>query len=163
MADRRYWDSTVFFAYLADQEGRAEKCEPIIRRAEEGEIEIVTSALTYAEVCWLPQYGRMDRRNRPEIRGFFEHPYIVTVQIDRRHALQAQDLVLDHGLRPRDALHVAAALVAQVDIIDTFDGDQLELDGSIEGSPPLRIAEPHVPPRLEDVQEEIFQKKVESE
>lgn len=157
MADQRYWDSTVFFAWLADQHDAQEQCARIIRRAEEGEIEIVTSALAIAEVLWLPDKPPPDPKNRGEIRRFFQHDYIIPVEIDRRTALRAQDLVWDYDeVKPKDALHLASALVAEVPVFDTFDEPLQKLDGKI-GNPPLRIGEPYVEPRSEDLQEDFWE------
>lgn len=41
--------------------------------------------------------------------------------VDRTLAERARDVVWNYGVKPKDAIHVATALDAQVDQLDTFD------------------------------------------
>ena len=43
--------------------------------------------------------------------------------LTRQLAEAAWDLVWDHDIDPKDAIHVASALAAKVDVLNTFDGD----------------------------------------
>src|SRR3972149_8594039 len=45
----RYWDSNAFLGWLNNEKGKAEKCEGVLNAAEEGKVEIVTSAWTLTE------------------------------------------------------------------------------------------------------------------
>ena len=56
----------------------------------------------------------------------------------------AQELVWDHGVRPKDAIHVATALEAQVQALETFDDGLLKKSETI-GVPPLLIRKPIAP------------------
>lgn len=78
------------------------------------------------------------------ISNFFKQEYIVVVQVTRTIAEQARALIwrFTH-LRPKDALHAATALYAEIENLHTFDADFLPLDGQI-GSPVLRVREPHM-------------------
>jgi len=49
-ADRRYWDSNAFLGWLNAERDKVGKCEGVLRAAEEGTIEIVTSAIALTEV-----------------------------------------------------------------------------------------------------------------
>lgn len=162
MAERRYWDTTTFFAWLANQADRADKCKRIVDWAERGEIEIVTSALTIAEVLWMntrPGDLRLKTGSRGPARDFFRHEYVVLVEVDRIIAENAQELVWDYGVPPKDAIHLASAIRARVKILDTFDSDQLNLDGVLpvgESGEKLSIAEPYHPPTPDELQEKLF-------
>ena len=48
-----YWDSDCFLGHFKAEDGKAEKCDGVIQRAERGEALIVTSAFTLAEVLWM--------------------------------------------------------------------------------------------------------------
>jgi hypothetical protein len=48
-----YWDSDAFLGWLQEEPGKVELCEGTIDRAKYGEVLIITSALTIAEVLWL--------------------------------------------------------------------------------------------------------------
>ena len=47
-----YWDADAFLGWLQEEPGKVELCKGTIQRAEAGEVLIVTSALTIAEVLW---------------------------------------------------------------------------------------------------------------
>ena len=63
--------------------------------------------------------------------------------LTRRLAESARDLVWDHGVAPKDAIHVASALAAKAGVLNTFDGPLIGKSGQI-GSPALNIEEPIV-------------------
>jgi predicted nucleic acid-binding protein len=120
----RYWDSNCFLAYFHEEKGRVDCCEAVLEDAENGKILIVTSALTLAEVLAL----RGARRIKPtpamksKVIDFFKNEYISVQNVTRQVAEMARDLVWDKGIKPKDAIHVAAALVVEAEIFETFDG-----------------------------------------
>jgi predicted nucleic acid-binding protein len=64
--------------------------------------------------------------------------------VTRLVAESAQDLVWDHGVKPKDAIHVATALEAKVQALETFDDGLLKKSRKI-GVPPLLIRKPIAP------------------
>jgi predicted nucleic acid-binding protein len=133
---RVYWDACAWIAYInkempTSESGikhpRYEMCRHALIRAEKGEIEIVTSAFTLAEVC-----KRNPAPNAPAINlaAFFDQKYILLVPIDKQIGLRAQHLQLAGvgGLKPQDAVHLASALVANVPVFHTFDEKLIKLD-----------------------------------
>ncbi len=69
--------------------------------------------------------------------------------LTRRLAEDARDLAWDHGVDPKDSVHVASALAAKVAVLNTFDNPLIGKSGLI-GTPPLVIEEPAVEaPELE--------------
>lgn len=142
MADRRYWDSACFIAWFKQEAGRQETCGSILQAAENGDLEIVTSAFTITEVL-LPKGGqRLPPELRAMVRSFFRRPAFVIVQVDRYLAEMAQDYFWDHGVKPKDAIHVASAVHAGVPTLETYDGGLIKLSGQVGGKPPLQIREP---------------------
>jgi predicted nucleic acid-binding protein len=140
----RYWDSNCFLCWLKKEPAHG-KCTGVIRKAEEGEIQIVTSALTIAEVIYMKGEDKIDRKKSDEICRFFEHEYIVPINVDRTIAEVARLLLWDYkALRPQDAIHIASALKAKVPIFDTFDEYLIGLNGTI-GNPPIIIGQPNIP------------------
>ena len=65
------------------------------------------------------------------------------MMLTRRIAEAARDLVWDHGVHPKDSVHVASALAAKVSVPNTFDNPLIGRSGSI-GNPPLIIEEPAI-------------------
>jgi hypothetical protein len=55
----------------------------------------------------------------------------------------ARGLVWDHGIAPKDAIHVATALDARLVLMNTFDGGLLGHSEKI-GSPRLTIERPAI-------------------
>lgn len=154
---RRYWDAATFVAWLADEAGRVDKCRPVIKAAEAGQLTIVTSSLSLVEVIKLKSHAPFTPDKGNMIQQFFMHEYIVVRQLDRHLAEVARSLIWDHGFDPKDAVHVATALATRVDQLDTFDDDLCTKSKAI-GNPPLLIGAPDLPEQLE--MEELDDDKV---
>jgi hypothetical protein len=136
-----YWDSATFLAHFQSEKGRVELCAGTLARAKAGEVCIVTSALALAECLWLRNEPPVQKARAEIVRKFFRHSYIRVRNVTRSVSESAQDLVWDHGVRPKDAIHVATALEAKVLVIETFDKAFIAKSGLI-GTPPIIIREP---------------------
>jgi predicted nucleic acid-binding protein len=141
--DRRYWDSCAFLGFLNNEADKADKCEAVLNAAGEGQIDIVTSALTLTEVIKTKGGPPIPRDQEQKIRDFFEHPWIIVREVDRFVAEQARDLIWAHSLKPYDAIHLATALNLKLSVMDTFDDDLIKLTGTL-GNPRLVIGHPHI-------------------
>jgi predicted nucleic acid-binding protein len=139
----RYWDANAFLGWLSREPDKVALCRPVIDAARAGNVIIITSALTIAEVLWLKG------QRAKAIEDFFRHRWIVIRELDRFVAEEARELVWEKNVKPKDAIHVATALRQDVEIdqLDTFDGPLIKLSGTI-GDPPLLIGEPSLPPKL---------------
>lgn len=143
-----YWDSDAFLGWLQEEPGKVGLCAGTLERAKSGEIAIITSALTVAEVLWLRNHPRIPKDKAETLRKFFRHSYIKVQNVTRSISESAQDLVWDHGVKPKDAIHVATALkITRLSALETFDDDLLKLTNMI-GMPPLQIRKP-IPPKQE--------------
>jgi predicted nucleic acid-binding protein len=103
---------------------------------------IYTSALTITEVLKYKGAKPIPKDKKEMLRAFFQNDYIRIIQVDRWVAFGAQELVWENGIPPKDALHVASALHAEVDILETYDDDDLIKKSKTVGSPPLEIRNP---------------------
>lgn len=143
--ERRYWDSNLFLCWLNKEQGHHDKCKGVLDLAEKGKIEIVTSALTIAEVIYLKGHPKITKEKSDNIINFFKQDYIILINVDRQIAELARELIWENSsLKPYDATHAASAIYAKVKRIDTFDDDLIKLDNKI-GTPPIRIGQPDVP------------------
>lgn len=145
--ERRYWDSDCFIGWLAEEEDKVPDCRTVIRAAEAGEVLIVTSSLTIAEVVKLKRATPIPRESAEKVRAFFRRSFIVVRELDRFLAERAQEVVWDYGVDPKDAVHVATAIATDVVQLDTFDERLIARSGKV-GSPPLAIGRPFVPEQL---------------
>lgn len=143
-SDRRYWDSNVFLGWLNDEKDKAPECEGVLDAAEEGKVEIVTSALTLTEVIKKKGEKPIPKEHEQKIRDFFEQPWIIVRDVDRFVAERARDLIWSQGLKSADAIHLATALRLGLTVMDTYDEKLIALDGKL-GKPPLRIGKPSMP------------------
>jgi predicted nucleic acid-binding protein len=148
--DRRYWDSDCFLGFLQAEPDKETLCRAVLADAERGNVMIVTSALTIAEVLHLRGRTPLPKVIRQKVTDFFKNEYISIRNVTRRIAESARDLVWDTGIHPKDAIHVATALEARLSLMNTFDGDLIKKSAQI-GHPPLLIGKPQPP-----IQTELF-------
>jgi len=136
-----YWDSATFLAYFQQEAGRVELCQGTLERAAAGDVCIVTSTLTIAECLWLRNAPPVAKDRADTVCRFFRRSFIRDRNVTRRTSEIAQELVWDHQIRPKDAIHVATAIEARVTILETFDTPLIGKSGSI-GDPPIIIRTP---------------------
>jgi predicted nucleic acid-binding protein len=114
----------------------------VLDEAAAGNIEIVVSALALVEILYVRGVPQIKKDQSAKIVQFFRQPYFIVVNVDDRIARLARDVVWDHGVEPRDAVHVATALAAQAAYLDTGDAGLLKMSGKVGGSPTLSICTP---------------------
>jgi predicted nucleic acid-binding protein len=139
--ERIYWDSDCFVAWFNDETGKAECCDGVIQRAERGEVLIVTSTLTLAEVLWMRGQKRLSADKAEKVQKFFRRSYIRLYNVTRKIAENAQTYVWENGIKPKDAIHVSTAINLEVNALETFDGGLLKKSGKV-GDPLLKIRKP---------------------
>ena len=153
---RVYWDSCIWISLIANEtniplkgggfENRVALAKAVLDNAAEGAAEIVTSALSLAEVNKLSPNPSGLADTPDKLAEFFENDYIVLAMLDRRTAELARKLMQRKlsGLRPLDAVHIATALIAKVDEMHSFDDNLIELSDSFDklDGKPLRICKP---------------------
>jgi predicted nucleic acid-binding protein len=121
-----YWDSDCFLALFQEENGKVELCAGTLERAEKGEVVIITSTLTLAEVLWLRGGPKLSQDKAEIIRKFFRRSYIRLRNVTRVTAENAQDLVWNNGVKPKDAIHVSTAIEAKAHTLETFDDGLLK-------------------------------------
>lgn len=139
--EKIYWDTDCFLGHLQAEPGKAEKCDGVLERAERGDVLIVTSALTIAEVLWMRGGPRLAKDKAAIVQKFFRKSYIRVVNVSRKIAESAQLHVWDNNIRPKDAIHVATAIAHGSDALETFDTGLIGMSGKV-GVPLLLIREP---------------------
>jgi len=120
-----YWDSDAFIGLINKEIGKVEACEDVWAVAQKGQLVIVTSTLTSAEVIYSKGVPKMDIAKRPRIRNFFRDSFIVQKPLTRKIAELATDVVWDCSIKAKDAIHVATAAYYGIAVIHTYDEDLL--------------------------------------
>ncbi len=139
-----YWDANIFHALFGKEPGRVEKCLPIEKAAQEGHVLIYTSAVTFVECVWVKgQPDKLSKEHELILQRYFMHKYIRVINCDRQIAEAARLLVWQFPhLKPRDAIHVASAVSVGVDVMHSYDNDDLVKLSEKIGTPPLKIGHP---------------------
>lgn len=137
-----YWDSDAFLGWLGKEADKQKACGTVLGAAERGEVVLVTSSLTLTEVIRIKHQPAIPRDGAEKVRKFFLSRYIVIKQLDRFTAEDARDLVWTHGLKPKDAIHVATARRFQIPVLHSYDSDLTDLNGKIPG---IVICKPCLP------------------
>ena len=119
--EKVYWDSDCFLGWFQEDVGKVDLCRHTLDRAKNGEVLIVTSTLGIAESLWLRGQTKIPKERAELVRKFFRRSYIRTYNVTRKIAEDAQDLVWDKGVAPKDAIHVATALALNIPVFETFD------------------------------------------
>lgn len=157
---RVYWDSCTWLGLINEEENKWPGCEYIISEAFKGNLEILVSAITLAEVYKTkcePPYKMIAEENDMAIEDFFGQSFVVIASVDEEVAIRSRGLLRyysDKGLRkPTDAIHLATAIMYGADEMHTFDGsDLLCLNGMVKNDDGklLVICKPPSPP-VEDM------------
>jgi len=153
LAERVYWDSCVWIGLLNEEPDKVDAAKWIIERGEAGEVEIWTSTITLAEVYKIRGPAEADPEGDKKLDEFLSQPYVVHVQVDQDIAMEARRLLRAKlpGLRkPNDAIHLASAVWHDIEVLHTFDRDDLlPLNGLVKcrnGKPLTVCTPPERPP-----------------
>ena len=139
--EKIYWDSDPFLGWLQNEAGKVDLCNGTLKRAQNGEVLIITSALTLAECLWRRGGPKLAADKLLVLRKFFRRSHIRVVNVSRVIAEDAQDVVMNYSVRAKDAVHVATAIHHEIGILETFDDGLLAQSGKI-GAPALTIRKP---------------------
>lgn len=144
---RVYLDSTFYFDRLITHRPGHEVAKDVTAAWDAGEVEVATSALTLTEVLFVRLTNaaareKIDRTREPDILDLF-HQHgarrFILIELSRPIAESARNMVWDHNVKPKDAIHVASVLAARIPVMFTNDSDLVKLSGKVGGEPALRI------------------------
>lgn len=116
-----YLDSSAFIAAIKNETG----CEPIRRvleLADTEEVQVYASPLILVEARGQGR-GPQDSETEKRALAILSGARILDVEFTRSVALRARRYVGAHGLKPPDAIHLASAVAAEVDLMWTLDHD----------------------------------------
>ena len=169
MADTKkvYWDSCVWISLINQEAGRVENCQAMVEAARKGEVSIWTSSLSLTEVFKKKcsgVNGQIEGSKDPDFEAFIEQDFVTEVQVDHDIAVVARRLLRSNQQlkKPADAIHLATAVLYNLDEFHTYDGDNLlPLDGKIprRDGVMLRICVPPPPKQGELALEVVTQQQ----
>lgn len=135
-----YWDACVWIGHINGEPDKHPRTSYVLEEAVAGKLRIVTSAFTLAEVlkrkCDKEESEGVDQSEDDLFAELLKEPYIIVVNADWDAGVAARDLYRKHRInglkKPQDALHLATAVIENVDEMHTFDGcDLLKLTGLV--------------------------------
>lgn len=144
----------MWIALIKREAGRFDACNFVIEGAQRDELEVWTSAFTYAEVykrVCSNQSNGIDAQDDKSFEDYIEQDFVKLIQVDADVGRVARRLLRQFPQigKPQDGVHVASAVIENVHELHTFDrSDLLSLDGQIKclDGTPLRIRTPPNPP-----------------
>lgn len=147
MTERHYWDTTAWLSYEAELADVPGPMCGLMGAVEGGQVELLFSAITFAEVLFRPA----ERPPRPwpdphELDRIFDTPGLTLVQIDREVGELARRFRRTYAIKTPDALHLACAAYFNADFLISGDGDLLNIprdEVSRRDDVPLKIRRHH--------------------
>lgn len=119
-----YVDSNVFIAPLIYEEaGGAKAAAEVLKLVEEGQVTAYTSTLTWDEVVWVVRRALGKPDSVQAGHKLLAFPNLRFVPASEVVVRSAQQIVSDHGVAPRDALHLASALSRNLPLVLSDDPD----------------------------------------
>ena len=124
---------------INEEADRVDNCEALIEQATRGRFEIWTSSLTRAEVFKVKCSSNTESIQEIKDKAFedyLDQYYVVEVEVDRKVGTFARKLMRRYSpplKKPNDAIHLAVALIYNLDEFHTYDRDDLlRLSGIIK-------------------------------
>lgn len=128
---RLYLDANVLLAFVGDEEGRAGTVQALLHQARNGEIEVVTSALSITEVAFGAH--ERDQGLTEEGEGHIDQLWtpaspIRLIDMTETVARQARAVIrrahaAGGGIRSADAVHIASAMLFGCSSVFTYEDE----------------------------------------
>jgi predicted nucleic acid-binding protein len=126
-----YWDSCAWLGFLNGEANRKRELEIIYGLAKQGKCEIWTSTLSFVEVRRLENEKDLPRplsdKNLQTIQNLFRQPFVKPIPLAVDIADRSRQIFREtSGINKwQDAIHLASALRWSVDVLHTYDHDDL--------------------------------------
>jgi predicted nucleic acid-binding protein len=115
-----FWDTMLFVYWVEDNPQLGKRMEQIRKRMWERNDQLCTSALTLGEVLAAP-YARGDQQLAAQYRQLLRRPQVEIIPFGDEAADHFARIRSDRSIAPADAIQLACAAQAQVDLFLTND------------------------------------------
>lgn len=105
-----YLDANVFIYAAMGAESKAVPAQKILQKVAEGDMDACTSTLTWDEIVWAVKKALGYNDAREEGIKFLAFPNLKLISADANIVAEAQRLITETKLKPRDAIHAASAI-----------------------------------------------------
>ena len=124
---RIYWDTMLFIYLIEEHPTYVERLEQILARIETRGDQLCSSALAPGEVL-VAAKERNDQRLAEAIRTVICPPHVELLPFDGTAAENYAEIRARRGAKLADAIHLACAAAAGVDLFLTNDAELVRLD-----------------------------------
>jgi len=121
-----YWDTTLFVYWLEDKQPYSQLIDAIHRRMAQRGDRLCTGAFTLGELLVAPE-KQNDQILRDKIQTYFDGPSVEVLPFDTVTARQYAKIRSSGKVSPADAIHLATASSASVDLFLTNDREVQKL------------------------------------
>lgn len=135
-----YLDSTFLITHFAGQTG-VEVTREVMRLGERGQLRLWICAVSLVEVRGQSRTAVVDPLVEQDIRATVLGPHLLKVDLHEAVMLRARGYVLQRRMGNYDAIHLAAAVEAGVDVLMTSDKG-FPLGQAVDG---VWVDEPYIP------------------
>lgn len=115
-----YWDTMLFIYWLEAHPQHGKQVEQIHRRMVQRHDQLCTSVFTLGEIL-TGAYKTGRTAEARQIRSFFESDAVRLLPFNTEAADRYARVRAQHNISPADAIHLATASVAEVDVYLTND------------------------------------------
>ncbi len=107
----KYLDSNIFLYPVLYSDKKSAICKEILMKVAKNEIKASTSLLTWDEIVFAVK--KLVGNDFAIAQGdkFLKFPNLIFIKVDESVISSAQAIIAQYGLNPRDAIHVASALI----------------------------------------------------
>ena len=118
-----YLDANIFIHACTSEGAIGTQCQHILDVLVKGKFEAVTSSLTFDELLY--KLMRLKGLDAAVLftENFLAMPNLLLADVNGSLVTRALQLVKDHRLSPRDAIHAATAEAHKVDLLVSDDKD----------------------------------------
>ncbi len=121
-----YIDTNVFLnsvLYNPKTNDEAKLAIQFLQKVVSKQIKAITSTLTWGEFVWIV-YHETDRDiSNKKGQEFLRFPNLIFEKVNLTTINRAQELLIKYPIRPRDGIHLATALLNDIQAFVTFDSD----------------------------------------
>jgi predicted nucleic acid-binding protein len=124
LKSRVYVDANIFLnAILYDpgENDEARRAVEFLDTIRKDVVHAMTSVLTWNEFVWVVRKQMDETTAKIKGREFLSFPHLHFIDITASLVSKAQDILEQHGVKPRDAIHLATAIASGAGTFATFD------------------------------------------
>lgn len=120
---KKYLDTNVFLYPILYEDEKADICKEILKKVVNKELTAYTSVLCWDEFVYTIRKEKGKEIAEQGGEKFLQFPNLVFLDANKIILFKAQEIIKNYNLKPRDAIHLATALINGINEIISDDPD----------------------------------------